>query len=375
MTKIQICTKKTHENGYIANVPVVFPVAGMFDMSHTLLMKAITAERLVGKLDGITQTLPAIDFFLKMFAFKDAASSSQIEGTRATMSDALKLSADLGSHQPDASDIIHYIKALNYGIERLAEFPLSLRFIRETHGVLMDGARATHFSDPGNFRTAQNWIGGTRPGNASFVPVPPEDMQKSLDDLESFLHNQDTLPIVSIGYAHAQFETIHPFLDGNGRVGRLLITFMLSEKKVLDKPVLFLSAYFKKHQKTYYQKLSDYHNGDVFSWLEFYLGGVIETAQEAIQIAERIQLIRDHDMQKIQILSKRESESTLNALNYLLENPIVSVKNIMEATGFTRPGAEKVVDRLIDMGILEAEKKDVNYDVKYHYQKYLTAFL
>ena len=375
MNKMHICTKRKHPNGYTAQVPAPFPVAGMFDLSHELLMKSITAERLVGKLDGITQALPAIEFFLKMFAFKDATSSSQIEGTQAAMSDALKMSADLDTEQSDASDIIFYIKALDYGIERLQEFPLSLRFIRETHKILMEGARATHFSDPGNFRKSQNWIGGTHPSNASFVPVPPEDMQDSLADLERFLHETNQSPLVSIGYAHAQFETIHPFLDGNGRVGRLLITFLLTQKNILEKPVLFLSAYFKKHQATYYEKLDDYHHGDAFSWLDFYLDGVIETATHAIQIVESIQGIRDKDVQKIQALSKRESKSTMNALNYLFKNPIVSVKNIMEATGFTRAGAEKVVDRLVEMNILVKEEKEVNYDVKYYYERYLEAFI
>ena len=373
--KYQLCTQKEHPNGYTAYVPNSFPLKGMFDLPEDMVLKSVTAERLVGKLDGITQTLPSITFFLKMFALKDATSSSQIEGTRATMYDALEVSADLESDQGDASDIISYLQALDYGLDRLKEFPLSLRFIRETHKVLMTGARATHFADPGNFRRSQNWIGGTRPDNASFVPVPPEEMGPALDDLEDFINDSSTLPLLSIAYTHGQFETIHPFLDGNGRVGRLLITFMLRERGVLERPVLFLSSYFKKHQKLYYQKLDDYHHGDIFSWLDFYLDGVIETAQEAIKIVQNVQTLRDQDMQKIQGLSKRESQSTLKVLNYLFEYPIVSVAHIMEATGFTRPGAEKVVDRLVALGILEAERKEVNYDVKYFYQTYLATFV
>ena len=154
-----------------------------------------------------------------------------------------------------------------------------------------------------------------------------------------------------------------------------MITFLLAQKNVLEKPVLFLSAYFRKHQKTYYEKLDDYHQGDVFSWLDFYLDGVVETTTHAIQIVESIQDIRDRDMQKIQLLSKRESQSTMKALHYLFKNPIVSVKNIMEATGFTRAGAEKVVDRLVEMGILIQEEKETNYDVKYLYKRYLEAFI
>ncbi len=375
MKKIKICTKKEHANGYRSYVPVPFPQDGLFEIPMDILMKSIEAERLLGKLDGITLTLPAIDFFLKMFAFKDATSSSQIEGTRATMHDALEVAAEIETKQSDAFDIIFYIEALNYGIVRLQKFPISLRFIREIHKKLMDGARSTHFANPGKFRTSQNWIGGTRPDNASFVPVSPEELHEALGDLEKFLHNTKTFPLVSIAYAHAQFETIHPFLDGNGRVGRLLITFLLTQKRILEKPVLFLSTYFKKHQKIYYKKLNDYHNGDVFSWLEFFLDGVIETASEAIATAGEIREIRDKDMEKIQALSKRESESSLRVLNYLFENPIVSTKNIMIASGFSRAGAHKVIDRFVDMGILVEQKQEVNYDKKYIYKKYFDAFM
>jgi len=375
MKKVKICKKENHVNGYIASIPLEFPSKELFDVPMDILLKSIKAERLLGKLDGITLTLPAIDFFLKMFSYKDATSSSQIEGTRATMHDALEVSANLDTEQSDASDIIFYIKALDYGISRLKDFPLSLRFIREIHGKLMQGARATQFSNPGNFRTSQNWIGGTRPDNASFVPTPPENMDKALNDLESFLYNSSTLPLVSVGYAHAQFETIHPFLDGNGRVGRLLITFLLNKKEILEKPVLFLSSYFKKHQKVYYQKLSDYHDGNVFSWLEFFLDGVIEIAQEAIDVAGEIREIRDTDMEKIQKLSKTASDSSMKVLNYLFENPIVSVKNIMKVTGFSRTGSQKVLDRFVDMGILKEQKKEVNYDTKYIYTKYFNAFI
>ncbi len=375
MKKVKICKKEKHANGYRASIPLKFPSQDLFDIPKDILLKSIKAERMIGKLDGITLTLPAIDFFLKMFSFKDATSSSQIEGTRATMHDALEVSANIDTKQSDAYDIIFYIKALDYGIERLKDFPLSLRFIREIHKKLMDGARATHFSDPGKFRTSQNWIGGTRPDNALFVPVSPENMSNALGDLENFLHDVSTPPLVSIGYAHAQFETIHPFLDGNGRVGRLLVTFLLVKKEILEKPVLFLSSYFKKHQKIYYQKLSDYHNGNVFSWLEFFLDGVIETAQEAIDTAGEIREIRDNDMKKIQELSKRESASSMRVLNYLFENPIVSVKNIIQVTEFSRTGSQKVIDRFVKMGILEEQKKEVNYDTKYMYVKYFNAFI
>lgn len=377
MNKIQICKKLQQPTGYESSVPESFPKAELFEVSQNILLKAVEAERLIGKLDGITLTLPDINFFLRMFSYKDATSSAQIEGTQATMADALEVSAEIENNQTDASDIVFYINALEYGIERLEDFPISLRFIREIHKKLMDGARSTHFADPGEFRKSQNWIGGTNLTNATFIPVPHTEMNKALNDLEKFIYDETaTLPIISIAYVHAQFETIHPFLDGNGRVGRLLITFLLMKKGVLEKPVLFLSSYFKKHKKVYYDKLSGYHdNGDVFEWVEFFLDGVIETAKEAIETSSEIRKIRDKDMEKIQGLSKRESESGVKVLNYLFQYPIVTTKSVMKATGFTRAGAQRVIDRFIGLGILVEEEKGTNYDVKYTYEEYFMAFV
>lgn len=361
----------------MASIPVSFPDTRFFDLPQSTLLKAVEAERLIGKLDGITLTLPNINFFLRMFSYKDATSSSQIEGTQATMADALEVSANIENKETDASDIIYYIKALEYGIKRQEDLPVSLRFIREIHKQLMDGARSTHFADPGEFRKSQNWIGGTNLNNATFIPVPHTQIIDPLHELETFIHNGNaTLPLVSIAYIHAQFETIHPFLDGNGRVGRLLITFLLMKKGVLEKPVLFLSSYFKKHKKIYYNKLSGYHDdGDIFGWVDFFLDGVIETAREATEVSSVIRKIRDEDMEKLQALSKRESESGVKVLTYLFNYPIVTTKSIMNATGFTRAGAQKVIDRFVSLGILIEEKKESNYDVKYTYDRYFRAFL
>ena len=377
MNKVKICKKVQQPTGYEASVPESFPKAELFEIPQNILLKAVEAERLIGKLDGITLTLPDINFFLRMFSYKDATSSAQIEGTQATMAEALEVSAEIENNQTDASDIVFYINALEYGIKRLEDFPISLRFIREIHEKLMDGARATHFSDPGEFRKSQNWIGGTNLANATFIPVPHTEMSEKLNDLEGFIYNETaTLPIISIAYAHAQFETIHPFLDGNGRVGRLLVTFLLMKKGVLEKPVLFLSSYFKKHKKVYYDKLSGYHdNGDVFEWIEFFLDGVIETAKEAIETSSEIRKIRDKDMEKIQGLSKRESRSGVKVLNYLFQYPIVTTKSVMKATGFTRAGAQGVIDRFIGLYILEEEEKGTNYDVKYTYEEYFMTFV
>ena len=328
MYSIKIGSNILQKQGFKAFIPNPFPIKGGFNFNSKVLKKDNEATRLLGKLDGVTKLLPNFDFFLLMYLRKDAASSSQIEGTNATMIDAIEADAKIKLDIPeDVDDILHYIKALNYGIKRIKkdDFPMALRFIRELHKQLMYKARTTHFSDPGEFRKSQNWIGGTRPDNARFVPPPVENMQRALSDLEKFIHSKDTLPtIIKAGLVHAQFETIHPFLDGNGRTGRMLITFYLWREGYLEKPVLFLSSFFKKHQELYYEKLLNYHNGDVSSWINFFLDGVIEIANEAISIVDKITLLRDKDTIKIQKLGKRASESASLVLsNVVISSPFI----------------------------------------------------
>lgn len=324
---------------YKAFIPHSFPPVGLDVFSSQIYKKSDRATRLIGKLDGITQLLPDADFFLLMYLRKDATSSSQIEGTRATMIDAIEAEAFINTDIPqDVDDILHYIKALNYGMKRVEEddFPVSLRFIRELHKELMDSARATHFADPGNFRQSQNWIGGTRPDNASFVPPPVFEMNKALDDLEGFIHTEDAIPpIIRAGLLHAQFETIHPFLDGNGRTGRMLITFYLWKERFLEKPVLFLSSYFKKHQQIYYDKLSGYHIGNIDDWIDFFLDGVIEIAEEGIETVEKITALRIEDSEKIQSLGKRSASSAMIVLRKLYAQPIINTSTIQSWTGYT----------------------------------------
>ncbi len=376
--KKNIGTLKDQKEGFKAFVPSAFPPQEGFDFDPKILKKNNEATRLLGKLDGITKLLPGSDFFLLMYLRKDAASSSQIEGTMATMVDAIEAEIKISTNIPeDVDDILHYIKALNYGIERVTSdnFPISLRFIRELHRQLMKGARATHFSDPGEFRKSQNWIQGTRPGNANFVPPPVEEMHKALNELESFVHIEDTTPtVIKAGLIHSQFETIHPFLDGNGRTGRMIITFYLWKEGYLEKPVLFLSSYFKKHQKLYYEKLAGYHDGEVDEWVEFFLDGVIEIATEAVSIVDKITRLRENDMVKIQKLGKRASESAVMILPKLYGQPIVNVSTVREWTGFTRAGAQQVIDRFIEMGILSPKDKDIKYGQSYIYNEYIKIF-
>jgi Fic family protein len=247
--QIEIGKNIKQKEGFSAFVPHKFSPKGGFLFDAAILKKNDQATRLLGKLDGITKLLPDANYFLLMYLRKDAASSSQIEGTQATMMDAIEAEANVSTSLPkDVDDILHYIEALNYGMKRVTEdnFPISLRFIRELHGVLMDNARTTHFPYAGEFRTTQNWIGGTRPDNARFVPPPVEEMNKALGDLENFIHADDpTLTLTKAGLIHSQFETIHPFADGNGRTGRMLITFYLWQSGFLEKPVLFYLRFLR----------------------------------------------------------------------------------------------------------------------------------
>jgi Fic family protein len=380
MNTIEIGKLVTQQGGFQAFVPNLFPPKDGFEFSPAILKKDSQATRLLGKLDGITKLLPDADFFLLMYQRKDAAASSQIEGTVATMVDAIE--ADVKASEkipPDVDDIQHYIKALNYGIKRVTkdDFPMALRLVRELHKELMDQARATQYSAPGQFRTSQNWIGGTRPDNARFVPPPPTEMLASLGELEKFINAEDNIPtIIKAGLIHAQFETIHPFLDGNGRTGRMLISFYLWKEHYLEKPVLFLSSYFKRHQKVYYERLTGYHDGKVSEWIEFFLDGVIEIANEAIDIVGKITVLREQDMAKIQTLGKRASESAIMVLPRLYGQPIVNVSTIQKWTGFrTRTGAQIVIDRFIEKGILIPKDKDIKYDQSYVYKRYLDIFV
>jgi len=378
MRNIKIGVYKAQTQGFKAFIPHPFPPEEGFDFNQNILKKNNEATRLLGKLDGITKLLPDADFFLLMYLRKDAASSSQIEGTRATMIDAIAAEAKIDTKIPDdVDDILHCIKALNYGIKRMKadDFPMILRFIRELHKQLMQKARATHFSDPGEFRKSQNWIGGTRPDNASFVPPPVDEMHCALNDLEKFIHADDTIPtVIKAGLIHAQFETIHPFLDGNGRTGRMLITFYLWKEGYLEKPVLFLSAFFKKHQKLYYEKLLGYHNGNAGDWIDFFLDGVIEIANEAIETVGKITVLREKDLLKIQTLGKRASESAALVLPKLYVQPIVTVSVVQKWTGFTRAGAQTVIDRFIEMGILIPKDKGKKYGQSYMYKSYIDIF-
>ena len=384
MTKIssknpRIGVYRPQPEGFKAFVLEPFPPKNTLAFSPAIQQKHAEAMRLLGKLDGITALLPDRDYFLEMFVRKDASSSSQIEGTQASISDAIEaLNIERRNDLPqDVDDILHYIEALNYGLERAKDFPFSLRFIRELHEKLMTGARNTHNPFPGEFRRTQNWIGGTRPDNARFVPPPIREMNQALNDLEKFIHADDEyLPLIKAGLLHAQFETIHPFLDGNGRTGRMLVTMFLWHRRLLEMPVLYLSTYFKEHQEVYYEKLNAYHseNGNVGEWVDFFLDGVIDIANSSIETCRKITELRERDMRKAQKLGKATAPKTLDMIRFLYKMPTVGIADVVNQTGYSRPSAYKLIDRLVDMNILYPADENDGYGKKYTYKDYVEVF-
>ena len=366
------------KEGWKSFTPFEFPPKGGFAISSSLYKKNEQAIRLVGKLDGIMRLLPDKDYFLQMFVRKDAALSSQIEGTKATLQDAIAapVTEEKSQLPPDVDDILHYVQAANYGLERTKELPISLRLMGEIHEKLMIGARSTQHVYPGEFRRSQNWIGGKTPHDASFVPPTAHDMNDALHDLERFIHAKDDYPsLVKAGLIHAQFETIHPFTDGNGRTGRMLVSMYIHHAGLLEQPVLYLASYFKQYQKLYYQKLQAYHDedADIDGWLEFFLEGVAETAESAIETCASITALRDRDFAKMQKLGKKSAASTLNIVHKLFGQPIVGVAEITRWTGFSQQGAYKVIQRLIELEILE-QLGDADYGQKYIYADYYELF-
>jgi len=364
--------------GYKAFIPDKFPPDQSISLSQKTQQLHARAAVLLGKLDGITQLLPDLDFFILMYITKEAARSSEIEGTRATIVDVIKSEADIEHRMPqDVERILHYIQAMEYGLKRLESLPLSLRFIREIHKVLLEETADAPGKTPGEFRTSQNWIGGGSPNTARFVPPPPVEMSRCLDDFEKFLYREDLYPpLIQAALAHAQFETIHPFLDGNGRTGRLLTTFYLCKLGILERPVLYLSEYFLNNQQAYYDALNAYHreDGDITEWIDFFLDGVAIIAKEAIELSKKINLLHQKDAAKIQALGRRAKNGMI-VLENLYKLPIVNVRKIEEWTGLSRPQANELVDKLVEIGVLEQKNKAVEYGREFWYRNYLSLFL
>jgi len=358
---------------YKAFVPNFLPfVIESDDELQSLLSKADLA---LGRLDGIAETLPDVDFFILMYIRKEATLSSQVEGTQATFADVLRVEAkieDLESHK-DVDEILNYIKAMNYGLERLKSFPLSLRLIKEIHKILLEGVRGEG-REPGEFRKSQNWIGGTTIQRASFVPTPPQEIIASLDNFEKFLHDKSLMPILlKIGLLHAQFENIHPFLDGNGRIERLLITFYLCQQKILDRPLLYLSDFFKRYRQEYYDCLNAFHEkDDIEGWLKFFLEGVAVTAEQAVETSKKILKLREGDIKKILTLGRSTPKANL-VFNSLFHTPLTTIKDVERITGLQNPNALALVNKLVNLEILK-EITGRKRNKVFAYQQYIKLF-
>lgn len=369
--------KLMNQHLYKAFIPDKFPPKESIVLNTKTQQLHAKATLMLGKLDGITQLLPDLDFFIFMYIRKEAARSSEIEGTRATMVDVIKTEAKIGNKLPEDVDrILHYIKAMNYGLKRVEELPLSLRFIREVHRVLLEGTIDSPGKTPGEFRKSQNWIGGGSPNTAKFVPPPPLEMMHALDDLEKFLYSEDEYPpLMKAALVHAQFETVHPFLDGNGRTGRLLTTFYLCKLGILERPVLYLSEYFLNNQQAYYDALNIYHseNGDISVWLDFFLDGVAIIATEAIEVSKKINELSKRDIRKIQSLGRR-TKTGIAVLENLYKLPIINVRKVEEWTGLSRPQANELVNKLLGLGILVQRNKNKEYGREFWYKDYLSLF-
>jgi Fic family protein len=334
------------------------------------------ADRALGRLDGATSTLPNPDLFVAMYVRQEAVLSSQIEGTESTLEDVLEFEIDQRQeeHPKDVEEVVNYVRAMNYGLARLRELPLCLRLIREIHSELLEGVRGAQRT-PGEFRTSQNWIGpaGCTLTTATFVPPPVPEMHEALDNFEKFLHD-DSLPLlIQCGLAHAQFETIHPFLDGNGRVGRLLITFLLVQRGVLERPLLYLSQYLKAHRAEYYDRLMAVRNdGNWEAWLKFFLRGVREVSESATATVRAILEVREAHRR---LLAEGDQGSllALRLLDRLFEQPVTTIRLVEKYLECAYVTAAKLVERFEELGLLR-EVTGQRRNRRYRYEPYLALF-
>jgi Fic family protein len=338
-----------------AYVPAPLPPDPPLDLGRFMRVyeRAMAA---VGRLDGVTTILPSTPLFLYMYVRKEALLSSQIEGTQSSLSDLLLFEnhEELTVPLDDVTEVSNYVAAIEHGVARMrGGFPLSLRLIREMHAILLKSGRGAT-KQPGEFRRSQNWIGGTRPGNALFVPPPPDRLDESLDALERFLHSEDPAlpPLIRAGLAHVQFETIHPFLDGNGRLGRLLITLVMCEAGVLREPILYLSLFLKSRRDDYYRLLQEVRQAGTWeTWMEFFLTGVAETAEQAVTTARDLLAMFEAHRQKIGGIG-RAAASALRVHELLQANPVITIQVLSEKLGISFATAGTSLEKLTEIGVV-----------------------
>ena len=333
------------------------------------------ADRQLGRLDMYSEYTPNIDLFISMHVIKEATKSSKIEGTKTNIEDALQEREEIAEEQRDDwEEVQNYIKALNTAIDSLDKLPLSSRLIKMAHRVLLQGVRGKH-KIPGQFRTSQNWIGGASLSDATFIPPPHSEVPRLMGDLEKFSHNGEIrLPhLLKIALIHYQFETIHPFLDGNGRVGRLLITLYLVEKGILKKPILYLSDFFERNRELYYENLMRVRSAnDIKQWVKFFLVGIIETAKESIGTFDNIMKLQKSVDEKIQTLGARTSNARV-VISQLYMRPLINVQKVSDLTGLSLPSAYKLVKELENLGVLK-EITGAKRGKQYRFQEYIELF-
>lgn len=358
---------------YKAFVPNFLPFK--INMSEELQGLLSTADLALGRLDGIADTLPDVDFFILMYVRKEATLSSQVEGTQATFADVLNAEAKIEDleDRKDVDEILNYVKAMNYGLKRLETLPISLKLIKEIHKILLQGVRG-EYKEPGEFKRSQNWVGGSTVERASFVPCPPQEVMTALDNMEKFLHINSNMPIlIKTGLIHSQFENIHPFLDGNGRIGRLLITFYLCQQKALDKPLLYISGFFKKYRQEYYDHLNAVHEkDDIENWLKFFLDGVAITANQAVETSKKIIKLKEQDLKKISTLGRSTPKANI-VFSYLFHTPVLTIKEVERITGLRNPNALSLVNKMIKLGILK-EVTGKKRNKIFRYENYINLF-
>jgi len=359
---------------YKAFIPNPLPPEPPLKYDDKLQSSLSEADRALAKLEGITTVLPNPDLFIAMYVKKEALLSSQIEGTQASLEGVLEFEANLIPKEDvnEIKEVINYIKALNYGIERLEKLPMSLRLIKEIHKILIEGTRGSH-RNPGEFRKSQNWIGpaGASLNEADFIPPPPDKVISSMNELEKFFHAEDNIPpLVKIALIHAQFETIHPFLDGNGRIGRLIITFYLFWKKILSKPLLYLSFYLKKNRSEYYDLLMKIRNEGAWEdWMKFILKGVSQTSEEASNTAREIIGLKEELIKKL-YENSISSIYAVKLIDLLFYTPLVSVKGVSKKFNISKETANELVNRFEKIGIIKEITGKQRYK-KYSFKDYV----
>ena len=364
----------TQPGGYKAFIPKPLPPSPAIRYDEELQSLLSTADRSLARLDGITTVLPNPDLFIAMYVKKEALLSSQIEGTQASLEGVLEFEADLipKENLDEIKEVINYVRALNHGIERLKELPMSLRLIREIHKILLEETRGAH-RNPGQFRRSQNWIGppGFPLSEAIFVPPPPDLVIPAMGELEKFLHQESNIPpLVKIGLIHAQFETIHPFLDGNGRIGRLLITFYLFWKEILSKPLLYLSFYLKKKRPEYYELLMKVRTDGAWEeWIKYFLIGISDTSVEAANSAREIIQLKD---KLIAELYKNSIASiyAVRLIDLLFKTPLISTKEIIDKLKISKEAANELVKKFEKIDILKEITGKQRYR-KYSFKQYI----